>query len=409
MKNKLYNLYLYLKKDFILKIALFIFIVVVFVFNESGYMPVATLVLFGIFFIRHSNCITKFKLPTELKLLNVWIIWALVTGLFVSVNTDMFLKSFFSVFFLVLTVNMLFFILSYDIKNLIVIIFAIFLCGLIQIVAIRYGFQSEEVLEGEREYGLAGNPNSFGLKLVYSSIAICLFLGKDKFKLNLKLIISVFLYFLFMEGIFASGSRKSALSLLLFTIGFIGIYYVNKRNVVKISNILLLVLVLFLISQLFLPYIIEGTMLQTRFQMLEEAGGIAGDIRYQMYKFGMDLFAQHPIFGVGLNNYRMYFYTHQYSHSDYIESLTNTGLIGFILYQSFFVIIFYKACVLIKKVRFKTIRFYILMSALIVIIIKFIAFGIILYFSPQPIIIMACIMSYLSYIEKKYKMNQLNE
>src|SRR5690606_10390196 len=151
-----------------------------------------------------------------------------------------------------------------------------------------------------------------------------------------------------------------------------------------------------------IPQIIEGTVLEQRFESLEEKGGIESDIRFHMYKFGLELFTDYPFFGVGLNNYREYFYSGQYSHSDYIESLTSTGFFGFILYQSFFLIAIFRGLKALKSLTNRKIRFYVAMSVLTVIVLKVIGLGIILYTSPATMIIMICVVSYLHFLSKKY-------
>jgi O-antigen ligase len=67
-----------------------------------------------------------------------------------------------------------------------------------------------------------------------------------------------------------------------------------------------------------------------------------------MYADGLEIFFEYPIFGVGLSNFGAYFRTGQYSHSDIMEPLATTGLFGFILYQSFYLLLIARVWRLLK-------------------------------------------------------------
>ncbi|WP_078429776.1 O-antigen ligase family protein [Alkalihalobacterium alkalinitrilicum] len=71
------------------------------------------------------------------------------------------------------------------------------------------------------------------------------------------------------------------------------------------------------------------------------------NVRQEMIQYGFEYFKEKPFFGYGIENYR-YLYGvdsgfETYSHNNYIEILVNNGLIGFILYYSFFIIVIIKA------------------------------------------------------------------
>jgi O-antigen ligase len=73
--------------------------------------------------------------------------------------------------------------------------------------------------------------------------------------------------------------------------------------------------------------------------------------RYEMYQVGFEMFQEHPVAGVGIGHFAYYYRSHQYSHSDYIEPLATTGLIGFLLYQSFNCFVLLRAFKLAKWIR----------------------------------------------------------
>ena len=111
-----------------------------------------------------------------------------------------------------------------------------------------------------------------------------------------------------------------------------------------------------------------------------------------MYSFGFNLFLENPLFGIGFNNFQEYFYTGQYSHSDYIESLASTGIVGFILYQgSYFVLLLKSFKLFLRSNPNSNYRFYYAFIIITVILLKFIGLSIILYNSPIVMLIFVSI------------------
>jgi len=111
-------------------------------------------------------------------------------------------------------------------------------------------------------------------------------------------------------------------------------------------------LIIFVVLQIW-PYLSEFTIIGKRFNIFIEQGqgsatrAIVAQDRYRFYVYGIKIFFEHPIFGVGLDNFREHYYGGM-SHSDYIAALANTGIIGFILYQSYYIILIKRTVKLIK-------------------------------------------------------------
>jgi O-antigen ligase len=53
--------------------------------------------------------------------------------------------------------------------------------------------------------------------------------------------------------------------------------------------------------------------------------------RDELVQIGMDNFYDHPLWGVGINNFRSFNNSFYYSHNDYVELLSGVGLIGCII------------------------------------------------------------------------------
>lgn len=395
-----------LKKDPLLKIILFITIIIIFGHSGSGYMSIMMSVLTMVFLLKDlpQKLILLTNYPIELRTINVWGLWVFLTGIFVSKDLNLFLNAFNSLIALLLTINLIYLILLYDFQLIKYIIIAVSFVAIIQLVGVQLGFQTSDIAyraeKSGREYGLTGNPNSYGLRMVYSSIALLIMVGLHKLRFNLKWVIIVIALSLFLTGILNSASRKSAIAFFLLIVAFVTSRQLNRNKYINLLKALLFIITIGAFLYLLVPYLIEGSVLEERFLMGEEKGGVRGDIRFKMYKFAVDLFMDNPYFGVGLNNYRFYFPTGQYSHSDYAESLSSTGLFGFVLYQLFYIIPFVKGYKMSKQIIDRNVRLYLLLSLFIIIIFKFIGTGIILYTSPPAMIFIVCIIAYFQKVKE---------
>ena len=89
-------------------------------------------------------------------------------------------------------------------------------------------------------------------------------------------------------------------------------------------------------SYQFINYILTKTYLGYRSQLiLQESSSLK---RLQFYKDGLDMIIHNFFFGVGLDNFRV-LSTGTYSHSNYIEIASTTGIVGFFIFFSIFVIV----------------------------------------------------------------------
>ncbi len=61
--------------------------------------------------------------------------------------------------------------------------------------------------------------------------------------------------------------------------------------------------------------------------------------RDQLYVAGWRAFLESPLYGVGLGNFALTYGEGAYTHSDYLEVLASTGLVGFMLYMAIYVLL----------------------------------------------------------------------
>lgn len=79
-----------------------------------------------------------------------------------------------------------------------------------------------------------------------------------------------------------------------------------------------------------IDYVMESTVMGQRFEQSTAMSGFEG--RWRMYQRGVELFIESPIAGIGLGNYAVLSGFGAYSHSDFIETLVATGIVGVFLY-----------------------------------------------------------------------------
>lgn len=390
----------------LIRFSLLALIIVAFNFNETGWMPFFVLIFaFFLFLYKAKYKINElFKIPIELKLLLCWLIWSLITGLFVSENYELFFSNFKTASTLIFTCVIIYIALKMDPKAINYVMIGLIISGVLQIMVIKFGLQPEEHIGKEREYGLSGNPNSLGLKMVYASFALLYLIMISEKRKIFYWILTFIGFYLFFEVILISGSRKSALSFAILLAFGLSIFILNRYKKINLFKLFVSILFLAVIGYFLTPSLIEGTVLGDRFQTLDESGGVESDIRYSMYQFGLELFYDNPIFGIGLNNYRVHFYSGQYSHSDYIESLASTGIVGFVLYQLGYFLLMFKALrsFILSKTKSERITNGLVFSG--VLVLKVIGLGIILYVSPSAMIVFVTLLA--MYYNNKNKMNE---
>jgi O-antigen ligase len=96
-------------------------------------------------------------------------------------------------------------------------------------------------------------------------------------------------------------------------------------------------------------YVISQTYLGKRVHNLWAYGSGTAS-RIELYQEGFDMIRKHPVLGVGLGQFRTLSSSGLYSHSDYIEVAANTGIIGFALYFSIYVVLWLR----LNRIKRKT-------------------------------------------------------
>lgn len=182
---------------------------------------------------------------------------------------------------------------------------------------------------GRISMSATNNPNALGLTMVF---AFGFLLFKLDFKKISKTIIVILILLLFTYVIVLTGSRKSILGLLIIFVFWLVVRFDIEIKKMKIKSILkyVTIIIIGIYSTYLLIYpIFSDSVLLVRLTYLFETGDSE---RVNMYKEAWDIFLKFPIFGAGMQQYRVLSTYQTYSHSTYAEILANSGLIGIILY-----------------------------------------------------------------------------
>jgi len=352
--------------------------------------------------------------PPELRYYSAWVVWSGVTGVFVSINQVYFTEKFIVVLQMFLMIWVVYGI-TRRIQNIEMIFYAYILGSIIQIAGGLGGVFDLATLaiERERVEGFTQNANSFGFRMLWGIFSALLFWNKAGNWRPFRRISIIGFIFISSYALLATGSRKSTILLLIILVIW-ATYTLKHNNSVTdyLKRFFFIGLIIFIVLNIW-SFISESTTVGLRFNNLIEQGdgsairAIEAQDRYWMYFYGIKIFLKHPIFGVGLDNFRAHFYGGM-SHSDYIAALANTGIIGFILYQSYYIILIKRIVKLIKSEHNLHQLYRLKMILLGVIIIMLLGFGTPHYYSLITFTILVSFSSYTWILQRQLTEKQLH-
>lgn len=247
------------------------------------------------------------------------------------------------------------------IENFALVFYGIIAGGLVQLVILLLNpslLTMEAMTTDIRFAGATNNPNSYGFLMLWTIGSSLLFWYKGperRISIIRQAIIGAIIT-LATYAIILSGSRKTFVGLLFLLVGWV---FINQ-HIKTPWGMFKLVFILASTSigaYIGFEWMLQNTFLGWRFEEFWKLGegsfiqALQHNIRYLMYVDGIKMFLDNPIFGVGLGHFQVHFVTGQYSHSNYIEPLATTGLIGFILFQAMFFLPLWR---LMRMIRHET-------------------------------------------------------
>jgi len=321
-------------RDF-LGILLFLFVVGSVALFGQGHLAALGLLLTGsyaLYFLKQ-----KKPIPTELVIYFAWVFWSL-TGFMVCRNTELYINS------LMLIVQI--WLMTFAVagitmqRGMVGTNFLALIVGGIVMVAASYATGEFAISSGHevrlRMQGITANPNHYAYILLIAIMA-CLYFLRSHFRptarIFLLLVVAVSAY-----GIIYSASRKAFIGFLVL-IPLWGWMCYRKELFKRKSYLVTLVLVVAALI-LLTDFMLSDTYMGFRFkydfvdhpitQRHDEHQRVA------FYREGYKIIKGNPLFGIGLGNFQALSRYSTYSHSDYIEVASSTGVVGFIMYFSIY-------------------------------------------------------------------------
>lgn len=227
----------------------------------------------------------------------------------------------------------------YLVESLILVIFILMNIDQFE-MGVRLGLQLSEGLEE----GQSVNSNVIGMNLCYALFIVFALLVQGKKSTLLRIVAlatSVFVIYLTL----LTGSRK-ALIMLMTPLSVFPFLRKKKSFSLLILPIVFGVLVVAANLIMDIPFLYEvlGTRVEDAINVLSgtEQGGEDVSRKF-LITYGLEWFQENPIFGYGINNFRvlsnstsMFMGYNFYAHNNHIELLVDVGIIGFLIYYSFY-------------------------------------------------------------------------
>ncbi|MCX5685061.1 MAG: O-antigen ligase family protein [Planctomycetota bacterium] len=210
----------------------------------------------------------------------------------------------------------------------------------------------EYALAAERRVeGLALNANAFGWIMFLATACMAYLWMQPSRALRLKRVLLAVCMTAASAASLMTGSRKTVLGFVAFYGLWLWLCY-RKTLIRKPAALIGAVLVLALAASLAMALggtTVVGRRLGATWDLMQGTRTTdSGEERLLLYREAWDAFVQSPIVGVGLNNARVYTSSRNPVHSEYAELAADTGIVGFILYFSMYVILWRRVGKIIK-------------------------------------------------------------
>ena len=224
----------------------------------------------------------------------------------------------------------------------------------------QYGSQFwtllKEAAESDASYfqrldGDLANANTIGMTSMISFLIAVYYIGFTKTSLPYKIGCLAIAAFCLVIS-FAAASKKSIIIAIVSIFSFWFYTVLGDRNFLKNLRSLLIFLVVLLVVVYALNNVPLFSGVMRRFETLTEflqggKGSSSEQERMSMITEGLAVWLQHPIFGAGAVSSEYYFGV--YCHSNPVEILMNSGIVGFV---AFYGIYFVAAYQYIKNARY---------------------------------------------------------
>lgn len=296
---------------------------------RGSFIPMGTYLFFGVAVLGviMSMLNEPIKMDFDVKCWLMYGVLSLVT-IFVAENTSLVLDGLFKYFQRIIVIILITYICEYE-KS---IKFAIRLlavtavsCAIASLLTLNDYSQKLSV-----ESGASVSTNDIGSIMAFGCFAILFAFGVGSNGKVYKTILKVGYVIAALAVISIAGSRKSILAIMiLFALIFVfcGRDLFQKMTSLQFVGIIIVVTVaIYFVYNNLLPYFEDTDLYLRVFGRNAEDTAQSDEGRLTLYKTAMEEFINHPIFGLGFNNY--IHYHGSYTHSTYVEPLACSGIFG---------------------------------------------------------------------------------
>ncbi len=193
-----------------------------------------------------------------------------------------------------------------------------------------------------RYMGTTGNPNALAIIMLASIFVSIIYLIDDVTKKNW------FYYYQYINILFAlyvillTVSKKGTMFASVLFLFYIAISLRSKKGIGRI-------VILGIVASMAIYYFVDINQINEYLELTVKrfnsfssqlsSGTEFGStgIRKRLIDFGLVIFQEKPLFGFGLDNFRLLSKGNYYSHNNFIELLVDVGLIGFTLFYSMYI------------------------------------------------------------------------
>ena len=210
------------------------------------------------------------------------------------------------------------------------------------LVLINFIHVGYETILHFRFTGTMGNPNLLAIALIFSILISIIYLKLKKIS-TLYIAINYINIFLAIYMIFETASKKGIFfGSIILIVHLLTELRSFKKAIFQFSIISIVMFFVFYNVDIF-SELIENNIIRMidLFSVLEGSAKDASTTeRLDLINAGLNIFADNPLLGIGLDNFKLI--NRHYAHNNYVELLSDVGLLGLVAYY----IIFY---FLVKK------------------------------------------------------------
>jgi len=209
------------------------------------------------------------------------------------------------------------------------------------------GYWTYHIFDRVRAISIFSGPFHFGMfSCLMSLLSLYFFLKKGK-------LIYLIIFYISVLGVFFSMTRVNVIALIITTLFFL---WFSKPRTQKFSKILLIIftVTLFMVVVILWNFSYVVKLFSSILEITEDLRFLG---RFRGYRRILEAFVKNPIIGYGMGSagdtlgYQYNWEFHVTSHNMFLKVLTETGLIGIIIYIGFFFMWFKRAFSLVKQDR----------------------------------------------------------